>query len=354
MEFDPDTQPLTAADFRRMRPVPRVKTLRRALALTQEEFARRYQIPLGTLRDWEQCRSEPDQTARAYLTAIARDPEGIQRVLSGGSAPPGAVVTSGEIHAEQDGLGDWRLHSVSRLAADQPAAFPGGPSRKQGTPVYYVLLAKTPQSSNFSFHTPSATALTLGSGFRSAERAAQLWREVTTTDTLTPDGPGLGMRPEDVSRLFDYFEECIVAAISSFQAIEAFANEPVARLLTGTMVLDRGNGPKAFDAEQIERHLSTEEKVSAVLPTLLNVHSIKGRREWDLFRSLKKVRDAATHFKSGDQHPRRADENSLYYIFLNREPSEFPMAALRVIWRLRAADGTPRWLYHLAKKHGIA
>jgi len=43
-------------------------TLRRALALTQEEFAARSKIPLGTLRDWEQGRSEPDQPAKAYLT----------------------------------------------------------------------------------------------------------------------------------------------------------------------------------------------------------------------------------------------------------------------------------------------
>jgi putative transcriptional regulator len=42
-----------------------VKTLRRALGFTQEEFALRYQIPIGTLRDWEQGRTEPDQPARA-------------------------------------------------------------------------------------------------------------------------------------------------------------------------------------------------------------------------------------------------------------------------------------------------
>jgi len=29
------------------------------LQLTQEEFAPRYHIPLGTLRDWEQGRAEP-------------------------------------------------------------------------------------------------------------------------------------------------------------------------------------------------------------------------------------------------------------------------------------------------------
>ena len=79
---DPDAQPLTDADVKRMPRVPRVKTLRRSLRLTQEEFADRYQIPLGTLRDWEQGRTQPDQPARAYLKVIARDPERVHRMLN--------------------------------------------------------------------------------------------------------------------------------------------------------------------------------------------------------------------------------------------------------------------------------
>lgn len=78
---DPDAQPLTEEALARMKPVPRARIVRRALGLTQEEFAARYHIPLGTLRDWEQGRSEPDQPARAYLTVIARDPEGVRRAL---------------------------------------------------------------------------------------------------------------------------------------------------------------------------------------------------------------------------------------------------------------------------------
>src|SRR5271168_2033629 len=66
---DPDARPMTAEELSAARRVPRIKTLRRALGLTQEEFAARYHIPLGTLRDWEQGRSEPDQPARAYLQA---------------------------------------------------------------------------------------------------------------------------------------------------------------------------------------------------------------------------------------------------------------------------------------------
>jgi len=85
---DPDAQPLSDADMNRMKPTPRLKIIRRALGLTQEEFAARYQIPLGTLRDWEQGAKKPDQAARAYLRAIAGDPAGVQRALHSGSGSP--------------------------------------------------------------------------------------------------------------------------------------------------------------------------------------------------------------------------------------------------------------------------
>lgn len=78
---DPDNPPLTPESAAQLRPVPRVKTLRRALGLTQEEFAARYHIPLGTLRDWEQGRSQPDQPARAFLAVIARAPEEVAELL---------------------------------------------------------------------------------------------------------------------------------------------------------------------------------------------------------------------------------------------------------------------------------
>ncbi len=88
---DPDARPMAAEQLAKARHIPRIKTLRRALGLTQEEFAKRYKIPLGTLRDWEQGRSEPDQPARAYLTVIAHDPEGVRRALQ---SRPGTTTLS--------------------------------------------------------------------------------------------------------------------------------------------------------------------------------------------------------------------------------------------------------------------
>jgi putative transcriptional regulator len=79
---DYDAQPLTEDDVKRMKRTPQARVIRRALELTQEQFAGVYHIPLGTLRDWEQGRAEPDQTAQAYLTLIARDPKRVDQMLN--------------------------------------------------------------------------------------------------------------------------------------------------------------------------------------------------------------------------------------------------------------------------------
>jgi putative transcriptional regulator len=78
---DPDNPPRTPEREKRLKRVPQVKVTRRALGLTQEEFAARFHIPLGTLRDWEQGKSEPDTCARAYLKVIARNPKAVAEAL---------------------------------------------------------------------------------------------------------------------------------------------------------------------------------------------------------------------------------------------------------------------------------
>jgi len=64
---DPDALPLSRESLKRMKRSPQAKIIRRALGFTQEEFAARYHIPLGTLRDWEQGRAEPDPNRRAAI-----------------------------------------------------------------------------------------------------------------------------------------------------------------------------------------------------------------------------------------------------------------------------------------------
>ena len=78
---DPDAPPATEAQLARARRVPTVRALRTRLNLTQEEFAARFHLPLGTVRDWEQGAHRPDRAAQVLLTVIARDPDAVARAL---------------------------------------------------------------------------------------------------------------------------------------------------------------------------------------------------------------------------------------------------------------------------------
>jgi putative transcriptional regulator len=81
---DPDSQPLTPEQRSRLRRVPNPKAIRLALGLSQEAFARRFEIAVGTLRDWEQGAHIPDSTAKAYLRVIEADPDAVVQALARG------------------------------------------------------------------------------------------------------------------------------------------------------------------------------------------------------------------------------------------------------------------------------
>ena len=78
---DPDARPMTDEEWARRRKTPRVTIIRRAFKLSQEEFAAQFHIPIGTLRDWEQGRKEPDAAAKAYLRVIASAPDTVRKAL---------------------------------------------------------------------------------------------------------------------------------------------------------------------------------------------------------------------------------------------------------------------------------
>lgn len=83
---DPDSQPILAGSDEELAKLGlhrlvNVKKLRERLGLTQEQFAATYRIPVGTLRDWEQCRKNPDAPARAYLMVISKNPQAVAEWL---------------------------------------------------------------------------------------------------------------------------------------------------------------------------------------------------------------------------------------------------------------------------------
>jgi putative transcriptional regulator len=83
---DPDCPPSTPEQLARFKRVNLIKGIRLKLSMTQAEFAAAFRLPLATVRDWEQERSYPDAPARALLTAIARDPQTMRRLIGGEAA----------------------------------------------------------------------------------------------------------------------------------------------------------------------------------------------------------------------------------------------------------------------------
>ncbi len=60
---------------------PDIKTIRNRANMTQVKFAKAYCLPLGTVKDWEQGRRQPDAPARALLTVIEKNPQFVEQAL---------------------------------------------------------------------------------------------------------------------------------------------------------------------------------------------------------------------------------------------------------------------------------
>jgi putative transcriptional regulator len=58
-----------------------VGAIRKKLNLSQAKFADRFGLSVATVRDWEQGRRSPDNTARTLLMVIDRRPEAVIAAL---------------------------------------------------------------------------------------------------------------------------------------------------------------------------------------------------------------------------------------------------------------------------------
>ena len=65
-----------------MKPLPRIRAIRRALKLTEQQFADRFGVPVKMIPEWESGRVEPSEAEHAYFKIIAVDPELVKEALS--------------------------------------------------------------------------------------------------------------------------------------------------------------------------------------------------------------------------------------------------------------------------------
>ena len=59
-----------------------IRKVRHDLNLSQSEFATRFRVPVGTLRDWEQARATAPDFAIAYVRVIGAHPDMVAHALA--------------------------------------------------------------------------------------------------------------------------------------------------------------------------------------------------------------------------------------------------------------------------------
>lgn len=82
MSDDDDFPELTDEQLAALKSPALPKRVRLSLGLSQQTFAERYGIPLRTLQEWEQRRSEPDSAVISYLHAIQQAPDAVAEALA--------------------------------------------------------------------------------------------------------------------------------------------------------------------------------------------------------------------------------------------------------------------------------
>ncbi|PKR88323.1 transcriptional regulator [Pleomorphomonas diazotrophica] len=76
-DFDAPIEALNRAQRARL-----IRKTRTGLGLSQAEFANRFRVPVGTLRDWEQARATAPDFAIAYVRVIGLHPDMVAKVVA--------------------------------------------------------------------------------------------------------------------------------------------------------------------------------------------------------------------------------------------------------------------------------
>ena len=59
-----------------------IRRTRTQLGLSQTKFAKRFCVPVGTLRDWEQARATAPDFAVAYVRVIGQHPDIVAKIVA--------------------------------------------------------------------------------------------------------------------------------------------------------------------------------------------------------------------------------------------------------------------------------
>lgn len=232
--------------------------------------------------------------------------------------------------------GDWRLQVAVHLAEDWTSPWSGLTSPK-GTRLTVSSIIQLTSKKLLTVPIPNATAAMLNASARAFE-SARLIRAASGIDkSLKGD---VSFSSEEAA--LDFIERMIEAIVLAYSAIEAFANESIpsdfiyARHKNSDVVLE------ASGKDEIERRVSTDEKLTAVLPDVLGCNSPKSNRCWQNYKQLKGVRDRIIHMKTEDRKSSGPEVGTIWKAIV-LTPAPHSTAKEVIDYFVKNMTSKPRW-----------
>lgn len=219
---------------------------------------------------------------------------------------------------------------------------------KKGDIAQPILVHMTKRKEKTSYTTPSPPALHLNIAIKCSKEAHKLHSKL---EFKILDEKRRNIKEESLSDLYDYFEKNLQVIAFCFMAIEAYCNELIDEKLIGTYNYIKKNEPRELNASEVQRQISTEDKLDKVIPTILNIKSIKKTDIWCDFLTLKKYRDSIIHHKSIEHLPNSPPKNDIFSYMLERKPISYITTPIEVIEYYESKlKRSHRWLRDVRNK----
>lgn len=251
------------------------------------------------------------------------------------------MASAADVDLEGD-VGDWRMALVARVTEDNPPYLKGQIVR-QVSAVEYL------HDTVLSFTTPSSIAMALNIADKAARAASELRTRLAFHQLQ--DNKSFSMAIDSLPEFYDFLEQSMIAAIFSYQAIEAFANSVISRELSGAVTILRGRKQRSMMPAELERQLKLADKLTLVLPKARDVESPEGSALWERFIRLEDARHSTVHLTVKDQYAK--DRDSLFFKMLHLKATEYPAAAAAIIRYYFESGTEPRWLIRFSERMDI-
>lgn len=244
---------------------------------------------------------------------------------------------------------DWRLHAITTLAA--PFASPWtGKTYEAGTPVEVVGTLRFGER-EFSTPVPDAVALYMATAIEESRHGRDLQVLLVRASEEGRGSPGASLNLKAVEReYFNGLQHLISLVISSYSAIEAFANLTIPEGYVYRRTRAGGRCTEEYDRTQIEKYIPLFEKLDAVLPAITGASSPKGSQIWERFVRLQRLRDRLIHLKPSDWRENRPEArgDTIWSDLLAPEVLTLYEAAVGVVLHFTPGE-KPRWLEELPR-----